>query len=162
MQARTGSGASRYPAHAVSRAWMAETHEANNGRTPRMSWRLFAPSTAWNALEKRCVPPSTVCRQSFPNGCRPGYRPNGTSATTSGSRIFASAIEATKREAFLLQIGRDGWDLLQLLRQGHTPSWLVNLPALEVLRRVWIQQYGRTDETITLRVVMTTFPLPLF
>ncbi len=44
-------------------------------------------------------------------------------------------------------MGRDGWDLLQLLRQAHAPSWLVNLPAVEVLRQVWVQQYGRADET---------------
>ncbi len=61
---------------------------------------------------------------------------------------FRIPKEATKREAFLLQIGRDGWDLLQLLRQAHAPSWLVNLPAVEVLRQVWVQQYGRADETI--------------
>ena len=65
----------------------------------------------------------------------------------SESRIFVSRRRATKREAFLLQMGRDGWDLLQLLRQAHAPSWLVNLPAVEVLRQVWVQQYGRADET---------------
>ena len=43
---------------------------------------------------------------------------------------FRIPKEATKGEAFVLQIGRDGWDLLQLLRQAHAPSWLLNLPAV--------------------------------
>ena len=39
------------------------------------------------------------------------------------------------------QTGRDGYRLLTAVDGRRAPDWLREIPALEVLRRVWIQQY---------------------
>jgi transposase len=54
--------------------------------------------------------------------------------------------EAAKRQAMAEQIGADGWHLLSAINGSHAPAWLHEIPAVEVLRRVWIQQfYVRED-----------------
>jgi transposase len=49
----------------------------------------------------------------------------------------------TRRRALAGQYGRDGYLLLQATRAAAAPPWLRDLPAVEVLRRVWVQQYYR-------------------
>jgi transposase len=64
--------------------------------------------------------------------------------------------EVTKRQALAEQIGADGWYLLSAINGSLAPAWLCEIPAVEVLRRVWIQQFyvsedhvhWRTDDTI--------------
>lgn len=55
--------------------------------------------------------------------------------------------EKTKRQAIAEQIGADGWYLLSLLQGRETAAWLREVPAVEVLRRVWVQQYGSHEGT---------------
>ncbi len=59
--------------------------------------------------------------------------------------------EATKRQALAEQIGADGWQLLAALTAADTPVWLREVPAVEILRRVWVQQYTSTDGKIAWR-----------
>jgi transposase len=47
----------------------------------------------------------------------------------------------TEREAFARTIGTDGYRLLSAAYAPTAPGWLAELPAVETLRRVWIQQY---------------------
>jgi transposase len=49
--------------------------------------------------------------------------------------------EATKRQALTEQIGADGWALLMAIRTAEAPAWLPEVPAVEILRRVWVQQF---------------------
>ena len=49
--------------------------------------------------------------------------------------------EATKFVPMIEQIGRDGSDLLEWVREADAPIWLREIPALETLRLVWIQQF---------------------
>jgi hypothetical protein len=42
------------------------------------------------------------------------------------------------------RVGADGFDLLEAIHVGHTPAWLREIPAVVVLRAVWITQYHRT------------------
>lgn len=49
----------------------------------------------------------------------------------------------TKRSALALQYGRDGYALLEAVYATDTPQWLGGLPAVDALRRIWIQQYHR-------------------
>lgn len=49
--------------------------------------------------------------------------------------------EATKRQALAEQIGQDGWNLLNWVREADAPVWLREIPAVEILRSVWIQQF---------------------
>jgi len=54
---------------------------------------------------------------------------------------FGLPKEASKRAAVVEQIGRDGFDLLTWVRESDAPSWLREIPAVEILRQVWIQQF---------------------
>ncbi len=51
-----------------------------------------------------------------------------------------------EREALAELIGSDGLRLLQVAYAADAPTWLRELPAVEVLRRVWLQQYHAPDE----------------
>jgi transposase len=49
-----------------------------------------------------------------------------------------------RRTALAVQYGKDGYHLLEAARAPGAPAWLRELPAVETLRAVWIQQYYRT------------------
>jgi transposase len=51
--------------------------------------------------------------------------------------------DASKREALARQIGADGYQLLDSMVAPESPPGLRDLPALEALRRIWLQQYYR-------------------
>ncbi len=59
--------------------------------------------------------------------------------------------EATKRQALAEQIGQDGWNLLTWVREADAPVWLREIPAVEILRAVWIQQFWVDAEQIRWR-----------
>jgi transposase len=62
-----------------------------------------------------------------------------------GDRIDSWRLPASqsKRTALALQYGRDGYRLLDAVAAASAPEWLRRLPAIEALRRIWIQQYYR-------------------
>ena len=62
-----------------------------------------------------------------------------------GSRIDNLHLPAsdTKRAALALSYGRDGYRLLEAVYAPGAPAWLAELPAVETLRRIWVQQYYR-------------------
>ncbi|MBO0817563.1 MAG: IS1182 family transposase [Actinobacteria bacterium] len=47
------------------------------------------------------------------------------------------------RTQLAVRYGRDGYHLLEAARAPGAPPWLASLPAVEALRRVWVQQYYR-------------------
>ena len=49
------------------------------------------------------------------------------------------------------QIGRDGTELLEAALSADAPSWLREVPAVETLRRIWLQNYLRTEEGVRFR-----------
>jgi transposase len=51
--------------------------------------------------------------------------------------------EASKRDALALQIGADGYQLLESLGADERVDTLRRLPAVEVLRQIWVQHYYR-------------------
>lgn len=59
--------------------------------------------------------------------------------------------EETKRSALIRQIGEDGFKLLEWVRDGNAPVWLKEIPAVEILRKVWIQQFYREEEKVCWR-----------
>ena len=66
----------------------------------------------------------------------------------------------TLRQAHAQQIGLDGYWLLDhiyVYAEGAL-SWLRQLPAVETLRRVWIQQYYRTETEVRWRSVADGLP----
>lgn len=50
-----------------------------------------------------------------------------------------------ERGAFAVQVGADGSAVLQAVHHPDAPHWLLQLPAVQVLHRAWIQQYHRGD-----------------
>ncbi|MFI5775287.1 IS1182 family transposase [Streptomyces sp. NPDC051658] len=50
----------------------------------------------------------------------------------------------SKREAMALVYGRDGFMLLEAVHAPDAPAWLRELPAVQVLRTMWVQNYHRT------------------
>jgi transposase len=52
---------------------------------------------------------------------------------------------AAAREELALQYGRDGYYLLEQATGPSAPGWLRDLPAVQALRLVWVQQYYRDD-----------------
>jgi transposase len=59
----------------------------------------------------------------------------------------------TKRAALATQYGRDGYRLLEAVTAAAAPGWLRQLPALDALRRIWIQQYYRRIDESGERVI---------
>jgi hypothetical protein len=49
------------------------------------------------------------------------------------------------REAFATQVGGDGHALLAAVYGPDAPTWLREIPAVETLRRVWVQQFQFAD-----------------
>ncbi len=49
----------------------------------------------------------------------------------------------TKREELMVGYGRDGYHLLDQIHAPNAPGWLVELPAVQALRRIWVQQFYR-------------------
>ena len=54
--------------------------------------------------------------------------------------------EASKREALAIQIGADGYALMDAIYGRDDARHLRHLPEVEVLRRLWVQQYYRCTE----------------
>ena len=54
--------------------------------------------------------------------------------------------EEAARQALAGQIGADGRRLLTALHAPAAPAWLREIPAVETLRQVWVQQYHAPDD----------------
>jgi transposase len=59
--------------------------------------------------------------------------------------------EATQRQALTEQIGADGSRLLRAIRSADAPAWIAEVPAVEVLRRVWVQQFWMDEGVVRWR-----------
>src|SRR5690348_1634103 len=74
-----------------------------------------------------------------------------------GQRIDDIRLPESKarRAALAVQYGRDGYFLLRQVHAPAAPGWLAGLPAVQALRRIWIQQFyleaGQGGEKVTWR-----------
>jgi transposase len=59
----------------------------------------------------------------------------------------------SKRATLASQFGRDGYRLLDAVTAAGSPGWLPTLPAVEALRRIWVQQYYRVIDPHGERVI---------
>jgi transposase len=64
---------------------------------------------------------------------------------------FRMPKDKSKRQTLTEQIGADGFQLLAAVSAPEAPIWLRAIPAVEVLRRVWVQQYLLTQEKVSWR-----------
>jgi transposase len=71
-----------------------------------------------------------------------------------GARFDNHRLPKTKaeRQALAERIGEDGRILLRALHQADTPDWLRQLPAVQTLRQVWIEQYYGVDDAEPMRL----------
>lgn len=53
-----------------------------------------------------------------------------------------------ERARWVENVGGDGFELLDELRDPHTPHWLAELPAVAVLQRVRAQEYIRDEKRV--------------
>jgi len=62
-----------------------------------------------------------------------------------GQRVDGMRLPGSeaKRKELAVRYGQDGYRLLEAVRAPGAPAWLRELPAVEVLRQVWVQQYYR-------------------
>ena len=60
-----------------------------------------------------------------------------------GQRIddFRLPDSTAKRADLAVQYGRDGYHLLRQVHGPGAPGWLRELPAVQALRRIWVQQF---------------------
>ncbi len=63
-----------------------------------------------------------------------------------------------KRTAWVQRIGEDGHHLLAALAAPAAPDWLRRLPAAEMLRRVWVQQFYLGDGAVRWRTERDGIP----
>ncbi|MEI2610154.1 MAG: IS1182 family transposase [Candidatus Promineifilaceae bacterium] len=70
-----------------------------------------------------------------------------------GRRSEAYRLPHKEKEQaiWLKQVGADGYTLLDQLWQQDTETAWRQLPAIDALRRIWVQQYYRNEEQIHLR-----------
>ena len=70
-----------------------------------------------------------------------------------GKRVDESRLpgEAKDRDAYAQMIGKDGATLIDALWSEAAPGWMRSLPAVETLRRMWVQQFMIVDGVAQLR-----------
>ena len=56
-----------------------------------------------------------------------------------------------KRQALAEEIGQQGKELLEALFDSEAPDWLRQVPAVEILRQVWVQNFYCVDNVIRWR-----------
>jgi transposase len=67
------------------------------------------------------------------------------------------------REALARTIGADGYTLLAAVYASAAPSWVMHVPAVEMLRRIWVQQFYWDGEAVHWRTErLGTPPSTLF
>lgn len=62
----------------------------------------------------------------------------------------------TEQEQLALSIGADGHHILSAIDAPDTPEWLRQLPSVEILRQVWVQQYTVIEGQLVWRQPQTT------
>ena len=64
-----------------------------------------------------------------------------------GPRVDDARLPPTpqERQAYAMLIGADGYRLLNALYAREAPPWLREVPAVQTLRQVWVQQFYKED-----------------
>jgi transposase len=81
-----------------------------------------------------------------------------------GHRIEESRLPKSEGDRLALaeQIGEDGRKLLTTVFDSLAPVWLREIPAIEVLRQIWVQNYYIEDEQLRWREAENLPPATLF
>ena len=81
-----------------------------------------------------------------------------------GHRIEENCLPKSEGDRLTLaqQIGTDGRKLLTAVFDSLSPAWLREVPAIEVLRRIWVQNYFVEDGQLRWREAENLPPATLF
>ncbi len=66
------------------------------------------------------------------------------------------------RETLALTMGADGYALLRAIYAASTPIWLREVPAVQTLRHVWVQQYQLVEGSVQWRAADNIPPASIF
>jgi transposase len=80
-----------------------------------------------------------------PDWLRPRIRPEWLERYDHQLDDYRLPKKETERAALAALIGADGFGLLEAIYALEAPGWLRAVPAVETLRRVWLQQYYATE-----------------
>jgi hypothetical protein len=116
-----------------------------------MCWPKSAPSTACCVYGKRCVPRSTVSQWLLQIGYVFIATHSGWNALAHASKKRVRLWGKPSGSRLRGLIGRQGTELLDALFDPTAPQWLRQVPAVEVLRHVWVQHYQRIDAVVRWR-----------
>ncbi|HEV2124946.1 MAG TPA: transposase, partial [Chloroflexota bacterium] len=97
-----------------------------------------------------------------PDWLRPRLAPEW--AERYGPRVDDYRLPSGQQERIALAetIGRDGMRLLTAVYAPVAPTWLREIPAIETLRQVWVQQYTPTDGLVHWRSAADVPPASIF
>src|ERR671936_627269 len=106
--------------------------------------------------------PSGCCSGSLPasgsRACSPAVDGSAPTPPTCwrrcGSPDRLELVTETLRaalEALAVTVGIDGFALLQAVYAHGAPTWLLEVPAVQTLRRLWLQQYYRDQHGVRWR-----------
>ncbi|MEU1406416.1 IS1182 family transposase [Streptomyces sp. NPDC005728] len=83
-----------------------------------------------------------------------------TVVTTAWTERYGARIDSYRfpkgenvRQKWAGQVGWDGFTLLEAAFAPDAPAWLREIPAVQVLRRAWVEQYHRDGEEVRWREV---------
>ena len=81
-----------------------------------------------------------------------------------GHRIEESRLPRSEGDRLALAqlMGEDGWKVLTAVFDALAPSWLREIPAIQVLRRIWVQNYLVEDGQLRWREADNIPPATLF
>ncbi len=65
-----------------------------------------------------------------------------------GRRVDTHQLSKTKRKALAKEMGEDGHSLFEAIYQEDTPDEVKQLASVEILRRIWVQQYYVSDDKV--------------
>lgn len=97
------------------------------------------------------MPRSTVSRWLLQTGYVLIATQNGWNALAHASKIRARLWGKPSGSRLRDLIGRQGTELLDALFDPTAPQWLRQIPAVEVVRQVWVQNYQRIDALVRWR-----------
>jgi transposase len=86
-----------------------------------------------------------------PNWLRAHSEPEWVERYGPRSEDSRSPLGEAARLAFAEEIGQQGRALLDALFDPTAPQWLRQVPAVEILRKVWVQNYQRIDDVVRWR-----------
>jgi transposase len=80
-----------------------------------------------------------------PDWLRNQVQPDWLERYGSRAEEFRLPGSAEKRQHLLQQVGQDGWGLVAAIEADPQTLWLLSVPAVDTLRRVWKQDYLPQD-----------------